>query len=227
MRISQEITERRITVLIESEIQKAKQIQAALRTELDGIRAIQGLMPRERSRLMARAVLAARGQLRDLREASGVREAGERSKAYITAFGIDPSRSAEERALRRDLADTAPGAVETERLMTEALRVGDLLHAKAIAAHAFDHRNDALGGDAYRGVLDAYAGHSDGLTRIMTNLAIFDSDVGSSGPAKLQRLQDKFLTEIPQPSDLTGDLGSLAADDVLDTRMGMPFNAAG
>jgi hypothetical protein len=215
-------------MLIDSEVEKAKQIQAALRGELDGIRQVQGLTNRERSRLMARAVLAARGQLRDLRTASAEREAGEQRKAYLAAFGIDPTRASEERTLRAEIAAANPGALDTERMMDSALRIGDLLQAKAIASYAFDHRNDEMGGQTYRGVLDQYAGHSDGLTRIITNLAVFDGDVGNSGPAKLQRMADKLLTEVPQPHDLPGDLGSLAADDEPATgMMGMPFGQAG
>ena len=214
-------------MLLESERETAGQIQAALAIELTRIRAVQGLTQREQQRQKARAVLAARGQLRELRIASEAREADDRQRAFIAAFGIDPTRSAEERSLRRDITDAAPGAVETERLMAESLRIGDILGAKVVASYAWDHRNDQLGGDTFRSALDAYAGHSDGLTRIMQNLADSDVTVGSSGTAKLARLQEKLLTEVPTPHDLPGNIDWLAADDEPSGQnpMGMPFTA--
>ena len=97
--------------------------------------------------------------------------------------------------------------------MAEALRIGDDLAAKVLAAYAFDHRNDELGSGAFRGILNAYADSSPENTRLITNVATFDINSGTSGKAKLQRLQDKLATEVPQPSDLPGNLDYLAADD--------------
>jgi hypothetical protein len=199
-------------MLIETEIAAVRQVQARLASELDGIREDRDLAPRSRQRLMARAVLSARAQLRELRATSDAREAGEQRKAYIQAFGMDPSRAAEERALRSELAASAPGAVEVRDAMTEALRIGDTLAARVIAAYAWDHRNDDLGGDHYKGTLNAYADSSPEATRVLTNLVTFDGSTGSSGPARIQRLQDKLLTEVPTPADLPGNLEHLAAD---------------
>jgi hypothetical protein len=148
-----------------------------------------------------------------LRTASADREEGERRTAYLAAFGISPDRSQEERGLRIAIENANPSAVETARWMETALRVNDLLQAKAIAAFAFEHRNDEMGADAYRSVLDAYAGHSDGIRRQMTALAETDSDIGQSGAARMVRLQDKLMTEIPTPSDLPGSLEWLASEE--------------
>jgi len=200
-------------MLIEREVQQAREIQETLRNQLVAWRADGELTDRARRRGMARAVLAARDQLSGLRKASAAREEGERRKAYQEAFGIDQARSAEERALRSDIESASPSAVDTRARMVQALRIGDLLQAKVLAAYSFDRRNDEFGGDHFRDTLDMYAGHSDGLTRQMTNLAIFDADSGNSGPAKLQRLTDKLITEVPQPSDLPGSLEFMAADD--------------
>ena len=200
-------------MLADQEREAAQTIQQALRMVLDGYRNSRELTPRARQRGMAQAILAAREKMAQLRAASAEREEGERRTAYLAAFGIDPTRSAEERALRTDITAAAPGAVETAAQMAQALRVGDLLHAKAIAAYAFDRRNDEMGGDAFRDVLDSYAGHSEGLTRQMTALASLDDDIGQSGAAKLARLGDKLIVEIQQPSDLPGNIGALAADD--------------
>ena len=214
-------------MLADQEREAAQEIQKRLRTVLDGYRASQELMPRARQRGMARAILASREEMAALRQASADREEGERRKAYLAAFGLDLTRSAEDRELRAELAAAEPGAVETERRMSQALRVGDLLAARAVAAYAFDRRNDEMGGDAFRGVLDLFAGHSEGIERQMVSLASLDDDIGQSGAAKLARLGDKLLVEIQQPSDLPGNIGALASDDEPSGQppMGMPFGA--
>jgi hypothetical protein len=214
-------------MLIDKEIQQVREIQAGLQRDLEEIRAEAGLTNRERQGRMARVVVSARAQLRELRAASDAREGGEQRKAYIAAFGIDPSRAAEERALRSELAASAPGAVEVRDAMTEALRIGDTLAARVLAAYAWDHRNDELGGDYFRGTINAYADSSPEITRVITSVAALDGATGSSGPARLQRLQDKLLTEIPTPSDLPGNLEYLAADDPSPANSGAQWGQMG
>lgn len=219
-------TEWRTNVLIDRERQQIQEIQAGLASELDSLRGTQGLAPRERQRRMARAVLSARASLSEVREASDEREAGEQRKAYTEAFGIDPGRAAEERTLRRELAAGSPRPVEVRDSMEEALRIGDDLAAKVLAAYSWDHRNDEIGSDAFRGILNAYADSSPEATRLITNVATFDASTGHSGEAKLQRLGDKLLTEVPQPHDLPGNLDYLAADDGPPAQAsGMPWGA--
>lgn len=110
-------------------------------------------------------------------------------------------------------------------MMISALQIGDELQARALAKMAWDHRLDEMGGAAWvDGVLQLYGDASPDNDRLITNLLTFGGYA-----SKIDRFRDKLQTEIPQPSDLPGDLGRLAEDDTPATSnpMGMQFGTAG
>jgi len=215
-------------MLNQQEREAAAGITARHGEVLEMIRGYTGITERERKRMLADITIVARDALRKIRDESAAREDSARNGAYLAAFGVNPQRAAEERQLRAELVSANPSAVEVGERMAAALRVGDLTEAKILAAFAYDMRNAPLGGDYFRGVLDQYAAHSDGLRRQMTALAASDTSTGDSGPARLQRLQDKLCTEVMVPSEVSGGtLESWAAEDSEPAPVtGVPFNVA-
>jgi hypothetical protein len=223
MRISRGITEA-IGMLIESELATAAAIRAKMDRRLDQVAAQTDLTKRARDRECARAVIVARQEMSALRARSNERESAALAGAYREAFGLLPDRSAEDRDLRAKLAANPPSAVDAYAQMVSALAIGDVLLARAIAQVAYENRLNEMDGEAWVNVLEAYGGSNTELDRQITNVLIF-----SGQPDKIDRFRDKLQTEIPQPSDLRGDINRLAQDDApSDARsMGMPWDAAG
>jgi hypothetical protein len=211
-------------MLIDSELQEAVQIRTRMDRRLDQVAAQKDLTKRAADRERARAVLAARTEMRELRERSNERERTALDRAYREAFGLLPDRSAEDRDLRAKLAANPLSAVDAYAQMVSALAIGDVLLARAIAQVAYDNRLNELDGEAWVNVLEAYGGSHTELDRQITNVLVF-----SGLPSKIDRFRDKLSTEIPQPADIRGDLNRLAQDDVpSDARsMGMPWDASG
>ena len=195
-------------MLIESELAEAVQIRAKMDRRMDQIAASRDLSPRAVARERAKAVLECRAEMRALRERSNEREQKAFDKAFREAFGLLPDRSAEDRDLRAKLAANPPSAAEAYAMMQSALAIGDTLQARALAQVAYENRLDSMGGDTWVNVLEMYGGSNPELDRQITNVLIF-----SGQPDKIDRFRDKLQTEIPQPSDLHGNLDRLASDD--------------
>ena len=196
-------------MLNDAETQEAARIQARLQAKLQALEANTDLTLRGRDRQRARAILDDRAAMRGLREQSDAREQEAFSRAYREAFGLDQTRSAEDRALRAELAAADIGPVEAQQRMASALAIGDTLQARALAQLAYKNRNSELGGDAWIGVMEMYGGSAPAADRVMTNV------LAAGGTAsKLDRFRDKVATEIQAPPDLQrGSLESIAADD--------------
>jgi hypothetical protein len=200
-------------MLIESEVNQANQIRNRLQRQLDMAMGNRDLNLRARNRIRATAILDARSDMAALRAASDAREQEAFSKAYREAFGLDQARSAEDRALRAELAAANLGPSEARTRMTQALAIGDTLQARALAAVAWEHQQDEMGGRAWNDVLADYSDSSPNVERQMANLVIFSG----TGNDKIARFQDKLYTEVPQPSDLPGNLDYLASDAETET----------
>jgi hypothetical protein len=196
-----------------AELQEAQRVQATLQGRLAAVAADRGLMPRARDRQRARALLEAQAGMRVLRDKSDERVQAEYNKAYRAAFGLDQSRSAEDRAIRAELSSLAAagdlGAIEAYQRMQSALVIGDSLTARALAAIAFEHRGDELGADSWTVVAELYGGSAPAADRAMA--AVYDA---GAEPDKVTRFRDKLQTEVNVPDDLRrGDLNAIAADD--------------
>jgi hypothetical protein len=192
-------------MLVKDERERASAIQARLRDQLAAINANHDLTPRARDRLKAQAVLSAREQMAALREASNNRHTREQRNAYYRAFGIDPTRSAEDRAYRDQLAANPPSAKAAAEMMAQAQQRGDTLAQRALAEMAWNNRRDPT--QYWVGVLNLYGDSGGQQALSIVDLAIYDD------PSKQERLRDKLYTEIMKPSDLPGDLKTLASDD--------------
>lgn len=174
-----------------------------MQEKLQALEANTDLTLRGRDRQRARALIEAQNATRALRERSDARNQEAFARAYRDAFGLDQMRSAEDRALRAELASAAAagelGPVEAQQKMQGALAIGDSLVARALAQLAYEHRNDELGADAWVAVAE---------------------------PSKLARFRDKVATEIAIPPDLQrGNLTAIASDD--DEPASMPGAAFG
>jgi hypothetical protein len=212
--------------------QAVSEIQAAFANKVARIRADQGLTARERQRQLAKAVLAARDILAQVRSDSDAQSAAVREKAFREAFAIHPSRGAEDRELRAAIARSAPSAVETRDRMLRAISIGDLMEARALAAYAYEHRDDQLGGEWFRGSLNLYGGASPDFTRQLTALRDADAAIGggSDHDSRVSRFTDKLSSEISIPDEVShGSLESLAADETPydGPPQGMPFGIGG
>jgi hypothetical protein len=216
-------------MLTQSEKRAAAEINARLSGVLTRIREYDGITDRERKRMIADATLKARDGLREIRRTSAARTATAQESAFRAAFGIDASRAAEERALRAELAASAPEAVEVEARLVNALRIGDHLAAKVLGNFAWDRRNNPLDGPAYKGILNTYAGISPSVHKTLAELVASDEGIGDSGDAKMARLQDKLLTEVSMPEEVAmGSLEGWVAEDSAPAQMsGMPFGLGG
>jgi len=194
-------------MLFDSEIQEAGQIRAKLAKRLEQIGATQGITKREADRQRARAILAARGEMAELRGKSDERIAGDTAKAYRAAFGIRPDRSAEDRAYRDSLVANKTDAPTARALMAQAVARGDDVAMTALAEYAWQHHGEPMEGKAWIPILETYGESSDAYRNALGTL------VSLTSPDKISRFQDKLATEITQPSDLVGNLDYLAADD--------------
>jgi hypothetical protein len=192
-------------MLVQDERERANGIQMGLRDQLAGIDVDRDLTPRARDRLKAQAVLVARGRMAALREASDEHHTREQRNAYYRAFGIDPKRSAEDRAYRDQLAANPPSAAEAQRMMAQAQARGDTLAQRALAELAWNNRRDPT--QYWVGVLNLYGDANGQQALAITDLIIYDD------PNKQERFRDKMYTEIMQPRELAGDLKMIAADD--------------
>lgn len=180
-------------MLIDSELAEAVQIRTRMDRRMDEIAANRDLSGRAAARERAKAILAARRAMSELRERSDEREATAFGKAYLEAFGLRPDKSAEDRDLRARLDANPPDAVDAHAMMVAALQIGDELQARALAKLAWDHRLDELGGSAWvDNVLQPYGDSSPENDRLITNLITFGGQ-----PAKIDRFRDKLQTEIP------------------------------
>jgi hypothetical protein len=216
-------------MLTADEKRAAAEINARLGAAVEAIRGYSGITDRERRRMIADATITARDGLREIRRGSESRTAGARDRAFRAAFGIDPSRAAEERALRSGLAQEAPEAVEVEARLRNALAIGDHLAAKVLGNFAWDRRNNPLDGPAYKGILNTYAGISPSVHKTMSELVAVDEGIGDSGDARMARLQDKLATEVNVPEEVSGgSLEGWAQEDGPPAQMsGMPFGVGG
>jgi hypothetical protein len=196
-------------MLNQQEQVEAETIQATLRAKLEAAAAAADITPRGRDRLRARAVIEAQTAIRELRARSDARVQAAFDKAYREAFGLSLERSAEDRALRAELAANPPGAVEAQQRLAAALAIGDHLQARALAQLAFEHRNDELGADAWMVVAEQYGASAPTADRLMA--AVFDA---GTEPSKMDKFRDKAATDILVPADLQrGNLAAIAADD--------------
>jgi hypothetical protein len=180
--------------------------------------------------MIAEATITARDGLASIRRNSEARTTTAASAAFRAAFGIDPARAAEERALRAAVSQDAPGAVEVAARLERALAIGDNLAAKVLGNYAWDQRNNPVDGAYYRGVLNTYSQISPSVHKTMSELVAADSGTGNSGDARMAKLQDKLITEISVPTEVaTGNsLEAYAAEDGPPAQMsGMPFGLAG
>jgi hypothetical protein len=202
------ITERKQKMLNDKELEQARAIQARLQQKMEAAAAVADMTPRGRDRLRARALLQAQNAMQALRAASDSREQSAYEQAYKAAFGLDQSRSAEDRQLRAELAALDLGAVETQERMYSALAIGDSLQARALAQIAYGHRHDSVGADYWMAVASAWGGSAPAVDRLLT--AVYDA---GAEPSKLDRFRDKAAAEIAVPSDLSGSLEALAADE--------------
>ena len=212
-------------MLNDAETQEAARIQARLQAKLQALEANTDLTLRGRDRQRARALIEAQNATRALRERSDARNQEAFARAYRDAFGLDQMRSAEDRALRAELASAAAagelGPVEAQQRMQGALAIGDSLVARALTQIAFEHRNDELGADAWVAVAEMYGGSAPAVDKVLS--AVFDA---SAEPSKLDRFRDKVATEIAIPPDLQrGSLAAIASDD--DGPASMPGAAFG
>ena len=151
--------------------------------------------------------------MRALRAASDERAGAEFGKAYRDAFGLSESHSAEDRALRAELASANDGAgigaSEAQQRMSEALAVGDKLMARALAQIAFQSRGATLGADTWMAVLEMYGASAPAADQHMRAVL-----AAGDGGSKIDRFRDKLQTEVSVPTDLQrGSLEAIAADD--------------
>jgi hypothetical protein len=207
-------------MLSEQEMQEAGQIQAGLRQRLDAARLDQTITTRERQRRMARAVLSARTGIQTLRASSAAREAAEQQAAYRRLFGIRPDRAAEDRAYRDQLAARGLSASDAAQLYDQAAARGDDLALTALAELAWAQSGDEMAGKAWHPILDAYTASSD------VRGAAMDSLTALAFPDKPARMRERMALEVPQPSDLPGNIDWLASDaerDAGSRPMGMPW----
>jgi hypothetical protein len=217
-------------MLSADERKAAAEINARLSAVLARIREYTGITDRERKRMIAEATISARDGLRDIRRNSEASTGAAREAAFRAAFGIDPNRAAEERALRAGLSQDAPGAVEVAARLQRALAIGDHLAAKVLGNYAWDRRNSPVDGAYYRGILNTYSQISPSVHKMMSELVAVDEGIGDSGGARMARLQDKLVTEISMPEEVsTGNTleGWAAEDGPPAPSVGMPFGLAG
>jgi hypothetical protein len=216
-------------MLTPDEKRAAAEINSRLAAAVEAIRGYSGITDRERRRMIADATITARDGLREIRRGSAARTVSAREDAFRAAFGIDPSRAAEERALRTGLSQEAPEAVEVEARLRNALAIGDHLAAKVLGNFAWDRRNNPLDGPAYKGILNTYSQISPSVHKTMAELVAVDEGIGDSGDARMARLQDKLATEVNVPEEVSGgSLEGWAQEDSAPAQMsGMPFLGGG
>jgi hypothetical protein len=195
-------------MLNQNELKEAAQIRATMDRRLAQIAASRDLTPRAVARERAKAILAARDAMSAIRQRNAERTAGEQEKAYRQAFGIRPDRSGEDRAYRDSLSARAPSYDEAGTMYRQAVARGDELAQTALAEYAWSQRDNPLDGHAWvDGILQPY-----GESRPEYDSAIVTM-LSAERPDRMDQLRDKVMTEIAQPSDLHGDLRTLAADD--------------
>ena len=217
-------------VLTQDEKRAAAEISSRLQAAVEAIRGYSGITDRERKRMIADATLQARDGLREIQRGSEARTTSARESAFRAAFGIDPNRAAEERALRSALAQDAPGAAETAARLANALAIGDHLAAKVLGNYAWDQRHNQVDGAYYRGILNTYSEISPSVHKTMSELVAVDEGIGDSGDARMARLSDKLATEVSVPEEVaTGNtLEGWAAEDGPPAQMsGMPWLGGG
>jgi hypothetical protein len=198
-------------VLSEKERNEVAQIQATMRKRLETLRADSSVVPRERQRRMAQAVIDAREAVKAIKDKADARQGTEQDAAYKTLFGLNAGRAAEDRSYRDSLAARVDeGSLDANRaaaLYNLAVTRGDELGMTALAELAWQHSGDEMGATAWHPILDAHRGQSDELGNAMTSL------VALVNPDKISRMREKLELEVVQPEDLPGNLEWLAGDE--------------
>jgi hypothetical protein len=191
-------------MLDDAERVTARLIKATAQSEINAISADKTITRRERDRLRAKAILQARSEMRDLKAASDARRQAGSAAAYRKAFGIDPARAAEDRALRAQLAKDAPSAGEAQRMFNEASARGDGLMCRALAEYAFSQRYTP--GGHFIAVLQAYGDAFPANDAAVRGVLEFSEE-----PSKVEKFADKMATDILVPADMPPNLETLAA----------------
>jgi hypothetical protein len=197
-------------MLTDKERNEVATIQATMQQRLAALRADTTIVPRERQRRMAKAVLGARERIAQINTQASTRQEKQQARAYRTLFELRTGHSAEDRAYRDNLAArVAEGSLDAtgaSKLYNIAAARGDDMAMTALAELAWANSGNELGGSAWHPILDAYRGRSDELESAMTTL------VSIVSPDKLGVMRERLEMEVTQPSDLPGNLDFLASD---------------
>jgi hypothetical protein len=174
---------------------KAGDIQDGFNTAVIAIRSNGDLTPEARLRRLAQAWTRAEQEMGELRHTwQGTSDVSVESLTK-RVFGNRPGTDALSMRNADDRASELASAEEALRVLQRALVNDDDVLARAVALHAFERRNEFLGGD-WAGVVDAYAAANPDVAEKILELATLRRDTLNTS------LSSAFIFSIHKPQEL-------------------------